>query len=146
VLILRRNDIIGAEIFDVEINFDGVIIAHGTKVTSKKNKDSKTTLTFSGDVTTSGKNTGGTISIERLYWPSDINQAIALENKLNSNDIKVITCTGTGYLMSGEPYRRTITGTHITVTSDEEDWSPSDGISQKLEVNVDKLIRKAERI
>ena len=81
----------GAEIYGVQINFDGVIIAYGTKVTSKKNKDSKTTLTFDGDVSTSGKNTGGTISIERLVWPSDIDDFIALEKKLEESDIKSIT-------------------------------------------------------
>ena len=51
----------GAEIFDVEINLDGVLILYATKVSSKKNKDTSTTLTFNGDVSTGAKNTGGTI-------------------------------------------------------------------------------------
>ena len=42
----------GAEIFDVEINLDGVLILYATKVSSKKNKDTSTTLTFNGDVST----------------------------------------------------------------------------------------------
>jgi len=136
----------GAEIYDVEINLDGVLILYATKVSNKKNKDNSTTLTFNGDVTTSAKNTGGTISIEGLYFPSDLDQAIALENKLNSDDIKVVTCSGTSYTASGDPYRRSVIGSGVTITSDEDEWSPSDGISQKLELAVDKLTRTAERI
>lgn len=136
----------GAEIYDVEINLDGVLILYATKVSNKKNKDNSTQLTFNGDVTTSAKNTGGTISIEGLYFPSDLDQAIALENKLNSDDIKVVTCSGTSYTASGDPYRRSIIGSGVTITSDEDEWSPSDGISQKLELAVDKLTRTAERI
>lgn len=136
----------GAEIYDVEINLDGVLILYATKVSNKKNKDNSTQLTFNGDVTTSAKNTGGTISIEGLYFPSDLDQAIALENKLNSDDIKVVTCSGTSYTASGDPYRRSVIGSGVTITSDEDEWSPSDGISQKLELAVDKLTRTAERI
>ena len=136
----------GAEIFDVEINLDGVLILYATKVSSKKNKDNSTTLTFQGDVTTSGSNTGGTISIEGLYFPTDLDQAIALENKLNSSDIKVVTCSGTSYTANGDPYRRTLIGSGVTVTSDEDEWSPSDAMTQKLELAVDKLTRQAERI
>lgn len=136
----------GAEIFKVQINFDGVIIAHGTKVTTKRNRDTKTTLTFDGDVTTSGSNTGGTISIERLVWPSDLDEQIQLENKLIANEIKTITCTGIAYTSQGDPYQRVITGTNVNITSDEEDWSPSDGVSHKLELSVDNLKRNAKRI
>ena len=134
----------GAEIFDVEINLDGVLILYATKVSSKKNKDTSTTLTFNGDVSTGAKNTGGTISIEGLYFPSDLASALQLENKLNENYIKQITCSGKSYTANGEAYTRTIIGTGVTVTSDEDEWSPSDGISQKLEFAVDTLIRKAE--
>ena len=136
----------GAEIFDVEINLDGVLILYATKVSSKKNKDSSTTLTFNGDINTGAKNTGGTISIDGLYFPTDLDQAIALENKLNASDIKVVTCSGTSYTASGDPYRRSIIGSGVTVTSDEDEWSPSDGISQKLELAVNQLTRTAERI
>lgn len=136
----------GAEIFDVEINLDGVLILYATKVSSKKNKDTNTTLTFNGDINTGAKNTGGTISIEGLYFPSDLDQAIDLENKLNASDIKVVTCSGTSYTASGDPYRRSIIGSGVTVTSDEDEWSPSEGISQKLELAVNKLTRTAERI
>lgn len=136
----------GAEIFDVEINLDGVLVLYATKVSSKKNKDNSTTLTFQGDVTTAGANTGGTISIEGLYFPTDLDQAIALENKLNSSDIKVVTCSGTSYTANGDPYRRTLIGSGVTVTSDEDEWSPSDAMTQKLELAVDQLTRQAERI
>ena len=133
-----------AEIFDVEINIDGVIILYGTKVSAKKQKDTKTTLTFNGDVSTGAKNTGGTISFEGLYWPSDVKQSIELENKLNSDNIKVVTCTGSSYTANGDAYRKTIIGSGVTITSDEEDWSPSDGITHKLEMAVNTLTRKAE--
>lgn len=136
----------GAEIFDVEINLDGVLILYATKVTNKKNKDTSTTLTFNGDVNTSAKNTGGTISIEGLYFPTDLDQAIQLENKLNSNNIQVITCSGTSYTAGGDRYRRSIIGSGVTITSDEDEWSPSDGISQKLELSVNRLTRQAERV
>lgn len=136
----------GAEIFDVEINLDGVLILYATKVSSKKNKDTSTNLTFNGDINTGAKNTGGTISIDGLYFPTDLDQAIALENKLNASDIKVITCSGTSYTASGDPYRRSIIGSGVTVTSDEDEWSPSDGIGQKLELAVNNLTRTAERI
>ena len=136
----------GAEIYDVEINLDGVLILYATKLGFKKNKDSSTTNTFNGDITTTSKNTGGTISIEGLYFPTDIDQAIALENKLESDDIKVITCSGTSNTAGGDPYRKIIIGSGVTVTSDDEDWAPSDGIIAKLELKVDNLTRTAERI
>lgn len=136
----------GAEIFDVEINLDGVLVLYATKVSTKKNKDNSTTLTFQGDVTTGARNTGGTISIEGLYFPTDLDEAIALENKLNDADIKVVTCSGTSYTATGDAYRRTVIGSGVTITSDEDEWSPSDGISQKLELAVNQLTRQAERI
>lgn len=135
----------GAEIFDVTIDLDGVGILHGTKMSSKKNKDNSTKLTFNGDVNFGGKNTGGTISIETIYWPEDLDMAVALENKLNSNDIKYIKCTGKAYTRTGQPYTRTITGLEVTVTSDEEEWSPSEGIGSSLEVSVNTLIRESKK-
>ena len=136
----------GAEIFDVEINFDGVVIAYATKVSSKKNKYNNTTLTFNGDVTTSGKNTGGTISIERLVFPTNVDDVVLLENKLDEAYLKVLTCTGVSYTKDGQKYQRTITGTEVTITSDEEEWSPSDGITHKMECSVNSLVARSERI
>ena len=136
----------GAEIFDVEINLDGVLILYATKVSTTKNRDSNTTLTFQGDVTTSAKNTGGTISIEGLYFPVDIEQAILLENKLNDDNIRVITCSGVSYTANGDPYKRIIIGSGVSVTNDEDEWSPTDGVSQTLELAVNKLTRQAERV
>lgn len=143
----------GAEIFDVEVNLDGVIILYATKISSKKNKDNSTTLTFNGDINTSAKNTGGTISIEGLYFPTELDEVIALENKLNAVDedgnpspIKVVTCSGTSYTAGGDPYRKTVIGSGVTVTNDEDEWSPSDGISQKIELSVDNLTRSVEKL
>lgn len=134
----------GAEVFDVAINIDGVKIGYATKVTAKKNKDTSTTLTFNGDVNTMSRNTGGTISVEGLYWPTNVASAIDLENMLNSTHITNITCSGVSYTASGDPYKKTIMGTDVIVTSDEDEWSPSDGITQKLEFAVNTLTRTAE--
>lgn len=136
----------GAEIFDVEINLDGVLLLYATKVSSKKNNDSNKKTTFNGDVTIGAMNTGGTISIEGLYYPTDVQQAILLEEMLDNEKIKVVTCSGTAYTAGGDPYRRSLIGTDVTVTSDEDDWSPSDGVTQKLEFTVNKLVRQIEGI
>ena len=136
----------GAEIFDVEINLDGVLLLYATKVSSKKNNDSNVKNTFNGDVTIGAMNTGGTISIEGLHYPTDVEQAILLENLLDNEKIKTVVCAGTGYTAGGDPYRRTIIGTDVTVTSDEDDWSVSDGVSQKLEFKVNNLRRAYEQI
>ena len=135
----------GSEIFDVKITMgnddDNIVLAYATKVSSKKNKDTKSTLTFDGDVNTSGKNTGGTISIERLAWPSSVEEAVRLEALLESDLIKSVTCSGKAYTANGDVYTKRIIGTNVTITSDEDDWSPSDGVTQKLELAVNKLQR-----
>lgn len=135
----------GSEIYDVKItignNDDNVVLAYATKVSSKKNKDTSTTLTFNGDVNTSAKNTGGTISIERLAWPASVDESVRLENLLEADIIKTVTCTGRAYTANGDSYIKQIIGTNVTITSDEEEWSPSDGVTQKLELAVNKLQR-----
>ena len=138
----------GSEIYDVSVTVgDGtnsVVMAYATKVTSKKNKDTNTTLTFNGDVNTSAANTGGTISIERLYWPQDVEEAKTLEALLESENIKTVVCSGRAYTANGDPYKKTITGTQVIITTDEEEWSPSDGVTQKLELAVNQLKRESE--
>lgn len=136
----------GAEIFDVEINLDGVIVAYATKVSAKKNKDTNTTLTFNGDVNTMAPNTGGTISVEGLSWPKELADAVALEEKLESTNLQTVTCTGISYTANGDPYRKIIYGTQVIVTSDEDEWSPSDGVTQKLEFAVNGLKREVKQL
>ena len=135
----------GSEIYDVKISIgndeDNIVLAYATKVTNKKNKDTSTTLTFDGDVNTSAKNTGGTISIERLAWPSSIEEAVRLESILEADVIKSVTCSGRAYTANGDSYIKRIVGTNVTVTSDEDEWSPSDGVTQKLELAVNRLQR-----
>ena len=135
----------GSEIYNVKITIgtatDSVVLSYATKVSSKKNKDTSTTLTFDGDVNTSAKNTGGTISIERLAWPTDVEEAVRLEEILESDLIKTVVCSGRAYTVNGDAYNKQIIGTDVTVTSDEDEWSPSDGITQKLELAVNKLKR-----
>ena len=135
----------GSEIYDVKITIgndnDNLVLAYATKVSSKKNKDSSTTLTFDGDVNTSAKNTGGTISIERLAWPATVEEAVRLEDLLEDDIIKTIVCSGTAYTVNGDRYTKQIIGSNVTVTSDEEEWGPSDGVTQKLELAVNRLQR-----
>jgi len=138
----------GSEIYDVKVTIgtadQSVVLAYATKVSSKKNKDTSTTLTFDGDVNTSAKNTGGTISIERLAWPQNVEEAKLLEEILESDLIKTIICSGRAYTVNGDSYRKEIVGTSVTVTSDEDEWSPSDGVTQKLELAVNVLKRNNE--
>ena len=134
----------GAEIFDVEISIDEQIITYATKCDFKRNKDTNTTLTFNGDVTTGAGNSGATISFEGLVFPTDVDDAIALENKITDDNIKTITCTGKSYTAGGVPYRRTIIGSNVTVSTDDESWSPSDGITHSFEVSVDRLEKFSE--
>ena len=131
----------GAEIYNVKILLDDVEMLYATKCEFKKNKDNNTTVTFQGDVTTGARNTGATISLEGLVFPTDLNKALDLQEKLESGDIKVITCSGKSFTGGGVAYRRTITGSGVTITSDEESWSPTDGISSTLEFKVDTLTR-----
>ena len=122
-------------------NDDNIVLAYASKVSSKKNKDTSTTLTFNGDVNTSAKNTGGTISIERLAWPSSVEEAVRLENLLEADFIKTVICYGRAYTANGDAYTKQIIGTNVTITSDEEEWSPNDGVTQKLELAVNNLQR-----
>ena len=135
----------GSEIYDVKVtitsNSGSVELLYATKVSSKKNKDTSTTLTFDGDVNTSAKNTGGTISIERLAWPRSVEEAILLEEILEDDIIKSVVCSGRAYTANGAQYNKQVIGTNVTITSDEDEWSPSDGITQKLELAVDRLER-----
>lgn len=138
----------GSEIYDVKVTIgtadQSVVLAYATKVSSKKNKDTSTTLTFDGDVNTSAKNTGGTISIERLAWPTNVDEARLLEDILEAELIKTVVCSGKAYDVNGNMYIKQITGTNVTVTSDEDEWSPSDGVTQKLELAVNVLKRTNE--
>lgn len=139
----------GAEIYDVDIALtsktdDSIVsVLYATKLSFKKNKDNKTTLTFNGDVTTGARNTGATISLEGIIFPTSVEDAQALETILEEDDIKNITCTGKSYTQSGAEYTKTITASGVTISSDEEEWAPADGMSSKLELKVDNFIRSS---
>lgn len=141
----------GAEIYDVEIGFtpvgedaETVYVSYATKLSFKRNKDNKTTLTFNGDVTTGARNTGATISIEGLIFPKDVVAAQNLEEILENDAISTVTCVGTSYTQAGDPYTKTITANRVTISSDEEDWAPADGASSKLELKVDNFYKLNE--
>ena len=135
----------GSEIYDVKVTIDNLTLMYATKVSSKRNKDASTTLTFDGDVNTSASNTGGTISIERLAWPENVEEAKQLESILENGElIKTVVCSGKAYTANGDMYTKQIIGTNVTITSDEDEWSPSDGVTQKLELAVNRLQRVNE--
>lgn len=135
-----------AELFDVQVNIDGVLLKYGTKVSYEKNRDTSTTNTFDGDVTTNANNTGGTISFEGLVLPTDVGDAIRLEEMLENNNIKVVTIVGTSYTGNGDPYRKTVIGTNATVNSDSQEFSPSDASTMSLEFGVNTLTVQNETI
>lgn len=129
----------GAEIYNGKILIDDLLIAYAEKVSISKEKSVKTTNTFAGTINTTGYTTGGTISIDSLIWPKNIEEAEKLEAKLNQGHIETIVITGTSYMVNGKPYKRTITGLHATLSSDDEEWSPEDGISSSIEFNVNTI-------
>ena len=135
-----------AELFDVQVNIDGLLLKYGTKVSYDKNRDSSTTNTFDGDVNTIAKNTGGTISFEGLVLPTDVEDAIRLEEMLENNNIKVVTIVGTSYTGNGDPYRKTVIGTNAIVNSDSQEFSPSDASTMSLEIGVNTLTVQNETI
>ena len=135
-----------AELFDVQVNIDGVLLKYGTKVSYEKNRDTSTTNTFDGDVTTNANNTGGTISFEGLVLPTDVEDAIRLEEMLDNNNIKVVTIVGTSYTGNGDPYRKTVIGTNATVNSDSQEFSTSDASTMSLEFGVNTLTVQNETI
>ena len=132
----------GAEIFDVDIDINnGRHVLYATKLSFKKNRESKTTLTFNGHVSTSAHNTGATISMEGLVFPLNPDEANEIEDVLENDAIKIITCAGTSYDRNGNRYRRVISGNRCTITSDDEDWAPADGMTSKLELKVDNFYK-----
>lgn len=132
----------GAEIYNVNINLDGFIFEYATKCDFKRNKSDNTVTTFNGDVTTGSLATGATISFEGLVLPKTVKHAIKLEKLMNKKKLKKIVVSGTSFTAGGAPYKRRIIGTGVTVTSDEESWSPTDGTSDSFEVKVDNLIKE----
>ena len=139
----------GAEIFNVEIaitNSENKILSlmYATKLSFKRNKDNKTTLTFNGDVTTGARNTGATISLEGLIFPASVDDARELETTLETDDIQSISCVGESYTQAGDTYIKTITADGVTISSDEEDWAPADGASSKLELKVDHFKKSSD--
>lgn len=134
----------GAEIFGVKLDFDGVYIAYADKVSIKRDKDTSSKNTFDGDVNFGAGNEGGTISIDHVVWPEDVADAVALENQLNNNNVKFIKCISKGYTRGGSEYMRVITGTDPKVSTDDEEWSPSEGISASLELTCRKIEKETK--
>ena len=138
------------ELYDVSILLEDekggktrqLYIKYATKANFKRYKDTKTTNTFDGDITTGAYNTGADISFEGIIWPSSASQLNMLEDMLERDVIKTITITGWSHLRNGTPYKRAVVGVQATVSTDDEDWSPTDGMSNSLEFKVNKLVKK----
>jgi hypothetical protein len=138
------------EIFDVNISLrlnTGQIlgIEYATKCNFKRYMDTKTTNTHSGDVSTGAYNTGADISIEGLNYPTSVEDSILLEDALDpaNRDVFILdlTVSGTSYTKLGSKYKRTITGSGVTVSTDDEDWPAGDAMSDSLEFKVDHLTK-----
>lgn len=134
----------GADIFGVKLDFDGIYIAHADKVSIKKDKDTSKKSTFDGDVPFGGNSKGGTISIDHIVWPESVKEAEELEKKLNNNQVRFIKCIAKGYTTGGNEYTRTITGLEPIVSTDDEDWSVSEGISASLELTCKKIEKETK--
>ena len=134
----------GADIFGVKLDFDGIYIAHADKVSIKKDKDTSKKNTFDGDVPFGGNSQGGTISIDHIIWPKSPKEASDLEDQLNNNKVRFIKCIAKGYTTEGNEYMRTITGYNPIVSTDDEDWSVSEGISASLELTCNKIEKETK--
>ena len=133
-----------ADLFGVKLDFGGVFIAHADKVSIKKDKSASTKETFDGEVSFGGNKQGGTISIDHIIWPESVDAANELEKQLNNNEVDFIKCIGKGYTMGGNEYMRTITGYDPKVSTDDEDWSVSEGISASLELTCRKIEKESK--
>lgn len=141
----------GAEIFDVSIQFvsrdngnDTTIdYTYASKLSFKKEKSTKSTETFNGTVTTGSRHSGATISLEGLIFPASVEEANKLEAALENDNIISFTASGKSYTQAGDVYTKTVTGSRLTISSDEEDWSPTDGGSAKLEFKADTFKRES---
>lgn len=138
----------GAELFDVKITISdyedqNYELGYATKISIKRNRDTKTTNTFSGDITTiSGHQNGGTISTENISWAKNTYEINLLENMLKKGMVKSIVCTGKSYTFAGEIYERVVTGTNCIVTTDEDEWSTDEGVTTKLEFSCNDIVKE----
>lgn len=138
----------GSELFDVKItisDYDGnnYEIGYGTKLSIKRNRDTNTVNTFSGDINTiAGNQRGGEISLEAVSWAKSVADMTNLENMLKRGMIKTIVCSGKSYTYSGEVYNRSITGTNCVITNEEDEWSVSDGVTNKLDFSCNEIIKE----
>lgn len=138
----------GAELFDVKITIsdydnNNYEIGYGTKLSIKRNRDTQTVNTFSGDINTiAGNQTGGEISIEAVSWAKSVSEMTKLENMLKKGMIKTIICSGKSYTYSGDVYSRVITGINCVITTDEDEWSTSDGVTNKLDFSANEIIKE----
>ena len=138
----------GAELFNVKITIsdyenNNYEIGYATKLSIKRNRDTNTINTFSGDINTiAGQQEGGELSLEAVSWSKSVSEITKLENMLKKGMIKTIICTGKSYTYSGDVYSRSITGINCVITTDEEEWSTSEGVSTKLDFSCNEIVKE----
>jgi hypothetical protein len=121
-------------------------LKYADKATIKKEKKVNTRNTLGGTVNTGTYTTGGTIDVETVLLPDTLQEVEHFEELLDAGHIDQIVVTGTAFLRDGTPYKRTITGLRATVSTDDEEWNPDDGIVPKLSFNVDIIKKENESI
>lgn len=128
------------------IYLDDIALKYADKATIKKEKKVNTRNTLGGTINTGTYTTGATITVDTVLMPDTVQDALKLEEVLDSGFINQIVVTGTAYLRDGTPYKRTITGLRATVSGDDEEWNPDDGIVPSLEFSVDIILKESESI
>ena len=129
-----------------KIFIEDLVLEYADKATVKKDKKVNTRQTLGGTLNTGTNTTGGTIDVETILLPKTLQEVTRLEDILEAGFVNQVIVTGTAFLLDGTPYKRTITGLRATVSTDDEEWNPDDGIVPKLSFNVDIIKKENEAI
>lgn len=121
-----------------------IALKYADKATIKRSKSVNERNTLGGTLNTSGFTTGGTIGVETIHMPDTVQDVVKLENILNSPKIDFVKVVGLARTKNGDAYTRTVTGLRADVNGDEEEWNADDGIIDKLEFNVDIILKESE--
>ncbi|OQD59018.1 hypothetical protein MBBAR_6c01280 [Methanobrevibacter arboriphilus JCM 13429 = DSM 1125] len=123
---------------EAKAEIDNLKISHITSVSVEENDDSSSVVTSDGDVILPSNNTGGTITIEGLELPDDVEELVELEKLIKSRNIDKATFSGIAFTQKGEPYQRTITGSNGFILRGSE-WTPTDGVTRSFDCKFNKI-------
>lgn len=123
---------------EARAEIDDLKISHITSVSVEENDDSSSVVTSDGDINLPSKNTGGTITIEGLELPDDVEDLINLERLIKSKNIIKATFSGIAYTKSGDPYLRTIVGSNGFIVRGSE-WNPTDGVTRSFTCKFNQI-------